>query len=207
MHYTTSCNTQSSAPENEQNNFPKHFELTGIINKLLLLHVVGCLCYLYQRCTVKQISDNEIYLLIKYIKGVLWRVAKRLSYIEDARCLKVKPIFSSTMSNYVSGVVRSFTFGSHISLCTQLCLWFRQLKCTFLIVYFLIMHHQIVSSPPLCYTNFRRKENIRTGYSKGIKAFVWSLQGKREVHLLSNTLTPPARPCKSGLWPASLSHS
>ena len=38
---------------------------------------------------VKQISDNVIY-LIKYIKSVLWRVAKRLSYIQDARCLKVK---------------------------------------------------------------------------------------------------------------------
>ena len=37
-----------------------------IINKLLLLHLVGCLYYLYQWCTVKQISDNEIYLLIKY---------------------------------------------------------------------------------------------------------------------------------------------
>jgi len=35
-----------------------------------------------------QISDNEIY-LIKYIKSVLWRVAKCLSYIEEARCLKV----------------------------------------------------------------------------------------------------------------------
>jgi len=34
-------------------------------------------------------SDNEIYMLIKYIKSVLWRVAKRLSYVEDARCLKV----------------------------------------------------------------------------------------------------------------------
>ena len=31
-----------------------------------------------------------MYLLIKYIKSVLWRVRKRLSYIEDARCLKVK---------------------------------------------------------------------------------------------------------------------
>ena len=41
---------------------------------------------------VKQISDNEIYLLIKYIKSVLWRVVKRLSYTEDARCLKVKCI-------------------------------------------------------------------------------------------------------------------
>ena len=28
--------------------------------------------------------------MIKYIKSVLWRVAKRLSYTEDARCLKVK---------------------------------------------------------------------------------------------------------------------
>ena len=82
--------TQSSAPEDGQNNFLKHVELTGIINKPLLLHLVGCLYYLYQRRTVKQISDNEIYLLIKYIKSVPWRGAKRLSYIEDARCLKVK---------------------------------------------------------------------------------------------------------------------
>ena len=34
--------------------------------------------------------DNEIYLLNKYIKSVLWRAAKRLFYIEDALCLKVK---------------------------------------------------------------------------------------------------------------------
>ena len=83
-------NTRLCVLGDGQNNFPKHVELTGIINKTLLLHLVGCLYYLYQRCTVKQISDNEIYLLIKYIKSVLWRVAKRLSYIEDARCLKVK---------------------------------------------------------------------------------------------------------------------
>ena len=48
LHYTTSCNTQSSAPEDGQNNCPKHVELSGIINKLLLLHLVGCLYYLYQ---------------------------------------------------------------------------------------------------------------------------------------------------------------
>ena len=29
--------------------------------------------------------------MIKYIKSLLWIVAKLLSYIEDARCLKVKP--------------------------------------------------------------------------------------------------------------------
>ena len=62
--------------------------LPASVNKPLLLHLVGCLYYLYQRYTVKQISDNEIYLLIKYIKCVLWRVAKRMyyEYIEDARC-------------------------------------------------------------------------------------------------------------------------
>ena len=54
------------------------------------MHLVRCLYYLHQWCTDKKISDNEIYLLIKYIKSVLWRVAKRLSYIEEARCLKVK---------------------------------------------------------------------------------------------------------------------
>jgi len=40
---------------------------------------------------VKHISDNEIYLLSKYIKGILYRVVKRLSYVEDAWCLKVNP--------------------------------------------------------------------------------------------------------------------
>ena len=64
----TKATVFSSAPEDGQNDFPKHVELTGIINKPLLLHLVGCLYYLYQRCTIKQISDNEIYLLIKYIK-------------------------------------------------------------------------------------------------------------------------------------------
>ena len=45
VHYTTSCNTQSSAPANGRNYRPKHVELIGIINKPLLLHLVGCLYY------------------------------------------------------------------------------------------------------------------------------------------------------------------
>jgi len=45
VHYTTNCKTQSSAPEYGQNNCPKHIDLTGIINKPLLLHLVGCLYY------------------------------------------------------------------------------------------------------------------------------------------------------------------
>ena len=62
-------------------------ELTGSINKPLLLHLVGCLYYLYKWCRSRKCQ------IIKYIcwlnmKSVLWRVAKRLSYIQDARCLK-----------------------------------------------------------------------------------------------------------------------
>jgi len=48
VHYTTSCNTQSSAPEDGRDQRPKHVELIGFINKPLLLHLVGCLYYLYQ---------------------------------------------------------------------------------------------------------------------------------------------------------------
>jgi len=33
-------------------------------------------------------------LLIKYIKSVLWKVAKRLSYIEDTQCQKVNDRFN-----------------------------------------------------------------------------------------------------------------
>ena len=41
VHYTTSCNTQSSAPEDGRDHRPKHVELIGIINKPLFLHLVG----------------------------------------------------------------------------------------------------------------------------------------------------------------------
>ena len=40
--------TQSNAPGDGRDERPKHVELTGIINKSLLLHLVGCLYYLYQ---------------------------------------------------------------------------------------------------------------------------------------------------------------
>jgi len=41
VHYTTSCNTQSSGPEDRRDQRPKHVELIGIINKPLFLHLVG----------------------------------------------------------------------------------------------------------------------------------------------------------------------
>jgi len=40
VHYTTSCNTQSSAPEDVRDCSPTHVELIGIINKPLLLYLV-----------------------------------------------------------------------------------------------------------------------------------------------------------------------
>jgi hypothetical protein len=42
-HYSTSSNTQYRAHEDGQNNCPKHVKLIGIINKSLLLHLVGIL--------------------------------------------------------------------------------------------------------------------------------------------------------------------
>jgi len=41
VHCTTSCNTQSSAPEDGRVQRPKHVELIGFINKPLLLHLVS----------------------------------------------------------------------------------------------------------------------------------------------------------------------
>jgi hypothetical protein len=44
--------------------------------------------------------------LIKYIKSVLWRVAKCLSYIEEARCLKVKVILSNGYKVQVAFIIQ-----------------------------------------------------------------------------------------------------
>ena len=58
MHYTTSCNTQSSAPEDGRDHRPKHVELTGIINKPLLLHLVGV--YIVYFYTVYPVMFNDV---------------------------------------------------------------------------------------------------------------------------------------------------
>jgi hypothetical protein len=66
VHYTTSCNTHSSGPEDVQNNCPKHVELNGIINKPLLLYLVGCLHYLPQ-VIFSQILRTETYVKVENI--------------------------------------------------------------------------------------------------------------------------------------------
>jgi len=62
VHYITSCNTQSSTPEDGQNNCPKYVELIGIINKPLLLHLVGCLYYLYLLYFLRLAKQSHLFL-------------------------------------------------------------------------------------------------------------------------------------------------
>ena len=46
VHYTTSCNTQSSAPEDGHDHRPKHVELIGIINNhYCCIKLVVCIIY------------------------------------------------------------------------------------------------------------------------------------------------------------------
>ena len=57
-------NTQSSAPEDGQNNCPKHAELIGIINKPLLLHLFSYLYYLHDAvattCQVYRLWNRQV---------------------------------------------------------------------------------------------------------------------------------------------------
>ena len=61
VHCTTSCNTQSSAPEDGRIQLPKHVELIGIINKPLLLHLVGVYINNIQFHSI-QFGSNPVYL-------------------------------------------------------------------------------------------------------------------------------------------------
>ena len=50
--------TQSSAPEDGRNYGPKHVELIEITNKLLLLHLFGCLYYSHMTFTNQTDSSS-----------------------------------------------------------------------------------------------------------------------------------------------------
>ena len=79
-----------------------------------------------------QISDNEIYLLIKYIKSIFLRVEKRLSYIEEARCLKVKNEWS-----YASAPTWAVTF--------SLLFYSLRINCLYLLI-LKLFHAELVMS-------------------------------------------------------------
>ena len=91
MHYTTSCNTQSNAPEDGQNNCPKHGELTGIINKPLLLYLVGCLCYLYFIVFFLRLAKQSQFIPVQnvvYFITLPFLVRKFTFYINDVLLFK-----------------------------------------------------------------------------------------------------------------------
>ena len=72
-------------------------------------------------CTASLKKYNKIYLFIKYIKSVLWRVAEPLSYVEDACCLKVKitllwPIHCRCMFRLSMGIRR----GCYVKRCKRI---------------------------------------------------------------------------------------
>ena len=83
VHHTTSCNTQSSVPEDGQNNCPKHVELPGIINQPLLLHLVGCLYYLYY----------FIYIFFRFVKQSQFIPLQNVVYFKTLHFL-VRKIFT-----------------------------------------------------------------------------------------------------------------
>ena len=91
MYYTTSCNTQSSAPEDGQNNCPKYVELTGIINKPLLLHLFCCVYYLYFTIFLRLAKQSQFIPLqnVVYFITLHFLVRKIFTfYINDALLFK-----------------------------------------------------------------------------------------------------------------------
>ena len=87
----TSCNTQPSAPEDGQNNCPKHVELTGIINKPLLLHLVGCLLFVFHYIFLRLAKQSQLIPLqnVVYFITLLVLVRKIFTfYINDVLLFK-----------------------------------------------------------------------------------------------------------------------
>ena len=87
----TNCNTQSSVPEDGQNNCSKRVELTGIINKPLLLHLAGCLYYLYFIIFLRLAKQSQFIPLqnVVYFITLQFLVRKIFKfYINDALLFK-----------------------------------------------------------------------------------------------------------------------
>ena len=83
--------TQSSVPEDGQNNCPKHIELTGIINKPLLFHLVGGLYYLYFTIFFRLAKQSQFISLqnVKYFIMLPFLVRKIFTfYINDVLLFK-----------------------------------------------------------------------------------------------------------------------
>jgi len=70
--------TQSSDPEDGQNNCPKHVVLTGIINRPLLLHLSGCLYLLHFIIFVLRLAKQSQFIhlqkVVYFITLLVWFV-------------------------------------------------------------------------------------------------------------------------------------
>ena len=72
VRYTASCK-QSSALEDERNYRPKHVELIEISDKLLLLHLFGCLYFCISDARSHE-NQREILCYLRFSKLYWWRV-------------------------------------------------------------------------------------------------------------------------------------
>ena len=123
MHYITSPNTQSSAPEDGQNNCAKHVELTGIINKPLLLHLVGCLYYLYFIIFLGDLlNDLNLFLSeCRVFHNVTFLVRKIFTlYINDVLLFKC-PFQGQRVKHTASQLVKSLVTCSYLNNVQLVC--------------------------------------------------------------------------------------
>ena len=126
VHYTISCNTRSSAPEDGRNQRPKHVQLIGIINKPLLLHLVGVyiiyindarsnkyqikICYKQnaqaQPCTTQAQGLLNLPLLPNHTpswhgQGKLWFTPSNLQHnCFNTCCLRFLPFWGSYLNSF-----------------------------------------------------------------------------------------------------------
>jgi len=103
--------TQSSAPEDGRKYRPKYIELIEIINKLLLLHLVGCLYYWVSLCLHNSLIFYEICLssVSTFKIGVFFT---KISKVKNQR--NILGNFISEIESFVS--CKSFTSETNQSL-------------------------------------------------------------------------------------------
>jgi len=121
VHYTTSCNTKSSAPEDGRDQRPRHVGLIGMINKPLQLHLVGVyIIYindarsnkyqikkpksagnlLREICLLIQLTSNSLCHITSSSKFMLWK-PKIIGYINYTVSTDMKNhIFSIAVHQY-----------------------------------------------------------------------------------------------------------
>ena len=109
VHYTRSCNTQSSAPEDGRDNRPKLVELIEIISKLLLLYLVG-VYFIY-------INDTRSN---KYRNYILSQILER-TFFETQISLKFWKMEKAERQVFPSIIYNIVHFDKELSLTTKTC--------------------------------------------------------------------------------------